>query len=126
MLGQVNPDFGPLGDAVVFLVAAGVTLVAGSRGVTWLVDRVRDAVERPATPNDPGRKLPRIVWPLLALGFALVATLGFNGTNIIGDAVAALPKGSTALQSTAGEVITAIVLAGLASSWHDRDKAKNP
>lgn len=117
MIGQAG-DFGELGPAVAFLVSTAAVLIAGSRGVTWVVDRVRDAV-----PNQ--ENVPKIVWPLLALAVALVATLGF-GINPIGDALAALPQGSDALGGTAGEVISAVVLAGLASSWHDRDKAKNP
>jgi len=113
---------GPNIDVVVsFLVAAAIPLVAGSRGVTFLVDRVRDALPDNISDN-PKYK---IAWGALALAFSLVATLGF-GVNTIGDLLAQLPQGSDALTGTAGEIITAIVYAGLASSWHDRDVAKNP
>ena len=119
MLAQAGGEFGELGPAVAFLVSTAAVLIAGSRGITWVVDRVRDA----APFGDDDRF--KIVWPLLALLVALLATLGF-GVNPIGDALAALPQGSDALSGTAGEIVSAVVLAGLASSWHDRDKAKNP
>jgi len=112
-------DGSDLDAALAFLAAAAIPLLAGSRGITFLVDRVRDAV---GFGDDPRFK---IVWGLLALAIALIATLGF-GVNTIGDLVAALPQGTNALSGTAGEIITAIVYAGLASSWHDRDVAKNP
>jgi hypothetical protein len=109
----------PIDDFVAFAVAATVPLVAGSRGITYLVDRVRDAVPFGDDPRF------RILWPLLALGFGLLACLGW-GINPVGDLLAALPQGSNALEGTAGEVMSAIAFAGLASSWHDRDAAKNP
>lgn len=119
-LAQADPG-GALAPALAALVLIAGALVISARGITYLVDRVRDAL--PTLSANPKAK---ILWPLLALAIALFATLGFDGTNLIGDALAKLPQGTNALEGTFGKVATAVVLAGLASSWHDRDKAKNP
>ena len=104
---------------IAFAVGAATILAAGSRGITFLVDRVRNAVPF-------GSKLGMgLLWGGLALVFALIACLGF-GINPIGELVASLPQGTDKLTGTAGEVLSAIAFAGLSSSWHDRDKAKNP
>jgi hypothetical protein len=102
-----------------FALAAAAVLVAGSRGITFLVDRVRDAVPFGSTAG------MGLLWGGLALVLALIACIGF-GINPIGELVASMPQGTDKLTGTAGEVLSAIAFAGLSSSWHDRDKAKNP
>lgn len=119
-LAQADPG-GALAPALAALVLIVGALVISARGITYLVDRVRDVFPRASA--NPKFK---VVWPLLALAIALFATLGFDGTNLIGDALAKLPRGTNALEGTFGKVVTAVALAGIASSWHDRDKAKNP
>lgn len=115
------PNFGGLAPVVAFLVGAVVAFGPGARGITWIVDRVRDAV---SFGDDPRYK---IVWPLLGFAIALLACVGF-GVNVVGALFVQIPRfaESTALNGLAGEVVTAVALAGVASSWHDRDKAKNP
>ncbi len=120
MLAQAG-DFGGVGPAIAWAVAALVAFGPGARGITWIVDRVRDAV---AFGDDPRYKL---LWPVLALLVALGVCLGFE-VNVVGGLLTQVPRftGSDALNGTAGQVVTAVGLAGFASSWHDRDKAKNP
>src|SRR5262245_5900455 len=115
-------DFGETGPAIAFLVGAAVAFLPGARGITWLVDRVRDAL--PKMSADPRFK---ILWPILALVFALIICFGFE-VNIVGSLQDAVPglKGASALDGWFGQLLTALALAGAASSWHDRDVAKNP
>ena len=119
MLGQ--GEFGEIGPAVAFLVGAAVAFLPGARGITWIVDRVRDAV--------PFGDDPRftIVWPLLAFAVALLICFGWD-VNIVGTLAQAIPSlhGSDALTGGVGKLLTSLALAGPASSWHDRDVAKNP
>lgn len=114
-------DFGEIGPVIAWAVGALVAFGPGARGITWIVDRVRDFLK---IGDDPRYK---VAWPLLALGVALVACLIFE-VNTVGALFTALPRftGSHALDGTAGQIVTAVALAGMASSWHDRDVAKNP
>ena len=111
-----DENFGEIAPVIAWLVGAVVAFGPGARGITWIVDRVRDAVSA---------DLPTIVWPLLAFVIALGACLAF-GINVVGGLFTQLPKfaESTALDGTAGEVLTAVALAGFSSSWHDRDAAR--
>lgn len=119
MLAQ--EEFGEIAPVIAFLVAAVVAFGPGARGITWIVDRVRDAAP---FGDDPRFK---ILWPALAFAVALFACVGF-GINVVGGLFVQIPRfsESTALNGLWGEVLTAVALAGAASSWHDRDVAKNP
>lgn len=114
-------NFGQLAPVIAVLTGALIVFLPGARGVTWIVDRIRDAVPFGDDPNF------KIVWPLAALVVALIACLGWQ-INVVGGILTQIPRfaGSTALDGTAGQVLTAVGIAGASSSWHDRDKAKNP
>jgi ABC-type transport system involved in cytochrome c biogenesis permease subunit len=120
MLAQ--QDVTSLAPVLIWFTAVAAAFGPGARSITWVVDRVRDAV---SFGDDPKFKL---LWPLLALAIALFACLMFPATNVVGGLFAQLPRfeGSTGLMGTAGQIITAFGLAGFASTWHDRDVAKNP
>src|SRR5262245_29083238 len=118
MLAQA--DFGEIGPAIAFIGGLVLAFGPGARGITWLVDRVRDAF--PKQSADPRFK---IAWPLLALAIALLIGFGWD-VNIVGAVSDAVPglKDSAALDGWLGQLLTALGLAGFASSWHDRDAAK--
>jgi len=119
MLGQA--EFGEVGPAIAFLAALVLAFGPGARGLTWIVDRVRDAVPFGDNPKY------KIVWPLLAFAIALLIVFGWD-VNIVGALGEAVPglKDTAALNGWLGQLLTALGLAGFASTWHDRDVAKNP
>src|SRR5262245_13688528 len=118
MIGQA--DFGEVGPAIAFIGGLVLAFGPGARGLTWIVDRVRDAVPF----GDDARF--KIVWPLLAFLIAALIVFGWD-VNLVGSLADAVPglKDSAALDGWLGQLLSAIGLAGFASSWHDRDKAKN-
>lgn len=118
MLGQAQ-DFGEVGVAIAWVAALVLAFGPGARGITYIVDRIRDVF-------DKDDSWPTVVPGVIALVIALGVCLGFE-INIAGGLLAQVPRfAGTGLDETAGQVITAVGLAGFASSWHDRDKAKNP
>lgn len=121
MLAQVAPpaDVGQLAVVLAWIAALVFAFGPGARGLTWLVDRVRDVLER------GGHVYPRVLWPAIALAIALAACLLFQ-INIAGGILRQLPRfvGSSAFDGTWGQIVTAVGLAGFSSSWHDRDSAR--
>lgn len=118
MLAQAAPP--DLAPVIAWLTSLVVLFVPGARGLTWIVDQVRNAMgDRGADPS------LRWLWPVIAVVVALVSCLLFQ-INVVAPAFRNVPAflGSTALDGFWGQVVTALGLAGLASSWHDRDAAK--
>lgn len=113
MLAQVTSDFGEVGPAIAWIGALAVAFGPGAMGITKLVDFVRDF--------DKGDTWPKFVWIALAFVIALVICLGFQ-VNIIGGFFKELPafQGGTQLDGVAGQILTAVGLAGAASYWHER------
>jgi membrane-bound ClpP family serine protease len=83
-------------------------------GITKLVDFLRDLLDKEDT-------WPRFTWIVAAFVIALAICLGFE-VNIIGGFFKELPafSGSSSMDGTAGQILTAIGLAGAASYWHER------
>lgn len=119
MLAQV--DTGQLAPVIAWAVGLVALFGPGARGITWIVDRIRDTV---SFGDDPRFKL---LWPAVALVIALASCLLFE-INVVGAVLADVPRFATssALSGVWGQIVTAIGIAGFSSSWHDRDKAKNP
>jgi uncharacterized transporter YbjL len=89
-------------------IAAAVFLLAPA--VTKFVDTIRNAV-------DPGGHAPKVVWNLVAFasGVALCLVFGLNYVPLIEIG------GHTAnLGEVAGQVVTGLVLGGVASGWHEK------
>ncbi len=113
MLAQVTGDFGEIGPAIAWLGALAVAFGPGAMGITKIVDFVRGF--------DKGDTWPAWIWIAAAFIIALVICLGFE-VNIIGGFFKELPafSGSSSMDGVAGQVLTAIGLAGASSYWHGR------
>jgi hypothetical protein len=113
MVAQVTSDFGEVGPAIAWLGALAVAFGPGAIGITKIVDFVRGF--------DKFDSWPKWAWIVLAFIVAFAICLGFE-INIIGGFFKELPafSGSSSMDGVAGQALTAVGLAGMASYWHER------
>jgi hypothetical protein len=92
-----------------FLIAAGPLAV----GVTKAVDLTRNLVDK----ND---SLPKFTWNIEAfvLGVGLAVGWAYNLVAAVAHQVPALST-STALDGTAGQIITGLAIGAMAGFWHE-------
>jgi hypothetical protein len=100
-------------QAIALISAIAVAFGPLAAGVTKLVDTLRNLFDRTDT-------APKWTWNIAALVISLAVCLGFQL-----DVVTALMKQVPALVNTdlsdvAGQILTAIGVAGFAAYWHEK------
>jgi hypothetical protein len=110
MLAQT--DFGPAAAAVTALVLLAWPI---SVGVAKVVDFIRNLFGNRET------SVPPWVWNAVAFVVGIGAALGW-GINLLSAIVAAVPAlaDKAGTNDTLGQVLTGILIGGMAGFWHDK------